>query len=231
MDELALNQISPFLIKISEHHIEGDFTAFAKDARILIVDIPPQLRSGSGENFVSKIETLIKSIALTSIRKVLFVSSTSVYADDHHHSTATEEAEPRPDTESGRQLLESENLLQNQSGFQSTILRFGGLIGPDRHPIKFLAGKVGVANADAPINLIHQSDCIDIIKTILKLNRWNQIYNAVAPSHPTRSDYYTRKAAELNLAAPVFSTDKSIGKIVSSEKIMQLGYEFIKSEL
>ena len=108
------------------------------------------------------------------------------------------------------------------------ILRFGGLIGEDRHPVKFLAGKENLENPDAPINLIHQKDCIGIIFEIINQESWNEVFNAVAPFHLTRSVYYTQKAKEQNLILPKFNTEKSnIKKIISSKKIESvLNYSF-----
>jgi nucleoside-diphosphate-sugar epimerase len=237
--------IEAFLISLSANEIQGDIVGFLENSEILIIDIPPKLRGSEKDpspeasgalrmEFVSKIETLIPFIENSSVKKVLFVSSTSVYADDP--STAlrvTEETIPQPDTESGKQLVQAELLLQNNANFETTILRFGGLIGEDRHPIRFLAGRKGVENPKGPINFIHQTDCIGIIQKIIEKDSWNETFNAVTPFHPTREDYYTQKAIELNLALPEFNHGKvSVGKVILSEKIERvLGYQFIKTSL
>jgi nucleoside-diphosphate-sugar epimerase len=150
----------------------------------------------------------------------------------------TEETKLNPDTESGKQLVQVEQLLQTNTNFKTIILRFGGLIGEDRHPIKFLAGRKNIENPNAPINLIHQDDCIGIILTILrqalndKLER-NETFNAAAPFHPSRKDYYTQKALDLGLDLPEFNDDNSsFGKTISSSKIENfLEYTFIKPNL
>jgi nucleoside-diphosphate-sugar epimerase len=189
------------------------------------------LRGNYTENFVGKIQNIIPFIENSSVKKVLFVSSTSVYSDEN--TRVAEDTIPKPDTESGKQLLEAEELLQSNEKFQSTVIRFGGLIGADRHPIKFLSGKTNIENPDAPINLIHQEDCIGIIEKIIQKAQnenynWNETYNAVAPFHPTRKEYYTQKAMEFNLPLPHFNESKpSIGKLISSEKVEHiLGYSF-----
>ncbi len=213
----------------------SEIDAFLENSEILIINIPPKLRSDYKENFVEKIQTLLPFIKKSSVKKVIFVSSTSVYSDDA--STAlgkTETTITNPETESGKQLVEVENsLLENQS-FETIILRFGGLIGEDRNPIKFLSGRKNVENPDAPINLIHMKDCIGIFEEILKKTEkdnliWNQIYNAVYPFHPSRKEYYTQKANEQNLLLPEFDTSKtSIGKIILSSKIENvLGYKYL----
>lgn len=210
--------IQAFRIEISESEIKGTTDSFLEDSEILIVDIPPKLRRETSENFVKKIQNLIPFIEKSTVKKVIFISSTSVYADDN--SIITDTSKPNSDNKSGRQLAEAEHLLQSNQNFKTTVLRFGGLIGDDRHPINFLAGRKGLENPDAPINLIQQSDCIRIIESIIKLDYWNETFNAVAPFHPTRKGYYTQKAIEFNLALPEFNEDQpSFGKTVISNRL------------
>lgn len=223
---LRENHIEPFLISLSEEESSGDLNGFLDDSVILIIDIPPKLRGENKENFVVKMKILMPFVEQSSIEKVLFISSTSVYADDN--SMVTETTVPQPETEGGKQLLEAEQLFRNSIHFKTTILRFGGLIGPDRHPIKFIAGRENLENPEGAVNLIHQNDCIGIIKSIIEQNCWSETFNAVFPKHPTREKYYAQKATELDLPLPKFAHDKpSMGKVISSYKIENtLGYQF-----
>jgi nucleoside-diphosphate-sugar epimerase len=239
--------IQAFQISLLEKEIVGDTSSFLENADILIIDIPPKLRGNSPENFVSKIQNLIPFIEKSSIENVLFVSSTSVYADlpldcaRGDKNIITEATIPNPDTESGKQLLEAEILLQNNRNFKTTVVRLGGLIGSNRHPIHFLAGRENLENPEAPINLIHQEDCIGIIKAIIEKGLrqaqsdmdLSETYNAVAPFHPSRKDYYTQKAIELQFQIPVFTTSQpSLGKTISVEKVeCVLQYTFQKPTL
>jgi nucleoside-diphosphate-sugar epimerase len=226
---LELEKIQPFLIDLSERKIEGDIASFLSNSEILIITIPPKLRGEHKENFVQKIQNLISFIEEEKVKKVLFVSSTSVYGEQNE--LVTEETIPNPDAESGKQLLEVEKILQANTNFKTTILRFGGLIGKDRHPITFLAGN---DNPYAPINLIHQDNCITIIEKIIDTNCFSEIFNAVAPFHPSRKEYYTQKAIELNLVIPKFNTENRNDdkKIISSEKIQKhLNYKFLENNL
>ena len=222
--------IKPFLITVSSEGIQGNLNDFLNDSEILIIDIPPKLKSDTNENFVAKIQNLVLEIEKYSIKKVLFISSTSVYSDTENIPVITEEDIPNPDTESGRQLFESENLLLNNPKFSTTILRFGGLIGEDRHPVKFLSGRENIENPNGPINLIHQKDCIGVILKIIEKDSWNQVFNAVAPIHPTRKEYYNKKASSLGLPLAGFNEEKaSVGKIIDSSNIIQIMPEFIES--
>jgi len=234
--------ISPFQIQLEENKIIGKMVEFLKETDVLIIDIPPGLRRETSTSlemtFVNKIKNLIPHIEKSGIQKVVFVSSTSVYGDSKNFSTpleVTEETTPNPDTESGKQLVIAETLLQSNPSFKTTVIRFGGLLGEDRHPVKFLAGRTNVENPDAPVNMIEREDCIGIIERALDFVRddnweWNQTFNAVAPQHPTRKAYYHKKAENLNLPLPTFAEDsESKGKIISSKKVETiLGYSFQK---
>ena len=231
--------IFPFQIQLEENQIIGTIEDFLNETDVLVIDIPPGLRreiySSNEMTFVNKIKTLIPFIEKSEVQKVVFVSSTSVYGDGFQIVEITEETQPNPDTESGKQLVIAETILQSNSYFKTTVIRFGGLLGDDRHPVKFLAGRTNVENPDAPVNMIQREDCIGIIEEILKQVQhdnweWNQTFNAVAPQHPTRKAYYHKKAEIFNLPLPTFAEDsKSKGKIISSKKVETiLGYSFQK---
>jgi nucleoside-diphosphate-sugar epimerase len=222
--------IEPFIVQLEEEKISESTTDFLLDSQVLIINIPPKLRGNSTENFVTKITRLIPFIENSTIEKVLFVSSTSVYGENN---LQVSKATPlNPDSEGGRQLATVESLLQKNSSFKTTILRFGGLIGEDRNPVRFLSGRENIENPEAPINLIHQEDCIGIIEKIIELDSWNETYNAVTPFHPTRKEYYTQKAIDLNLALPKFVASNSVvGKTILSDTLNSLQYSFIKPTL
>jgi nucleoside-diphosphate-sugar epimerase len=226
---LKANNIAPFLISLHEKEVKGDLPLFLHNSSILIIDVPPKLRGNATESFVDKIQNTIPFIEKSSIEKVLFVSSTSVYGDDNEEVIETTLA--NPDSESGKQLVQVESLLQKNKNFKTTIVRFAGLIGADRHPVKFLAGRENIENPDAPVNLIHQDDCIGIIKKIIDTDAWDAIFNAAYPLHPTRKEYYTQKAIEKELPLPHFmNTAENHYKIISSAKILkELNYTFVRA--
>jgi nucleoside-diphosphate-sugar epimerase len=229
-------EIIPFQIQLNEQEIIGNISDFLHETDVLIIAIPPGLRKeilSSEMTFMNKMKTLIPYIEKSGIQKVLFVSSTSVYGDRFPIVEYTESTQTHPDTESGRQLVLSEKLLQSNIHFKTTVIRFGGLLGEDRHPIKFLAGRTQIENPDGPVNLIQKEDCIGIIIKALDFackDKWGETFNAVAPQHPTRKTYYQKKAQQFNLPLPNFVEDtKSKGKIISSKKVETiLDYSFQK---
>ncbi|ASV29860.1 SDR family oxidoreductase [Maribacter cobaltidurans] len=228
INTLSKSSITPSLIQISETEIEGDIADFLKSTDILVVNIPPRLRGkGTKENYVSKIALLIKEIEISTVSKVLFVSSTSVYGNDQ--GEVNEETQPMPTSESGKQLLKTEKLIRDNIHFESTIIRFAGLIGPDRHPVTMLSGRTNLSGGDAPTNLIHLDDCIGIITTIIEKNGWGELINGVNPEHPTKREYYAQMALKKNLQAPEYQENKGNNhkKITISNTFLTKNYRFL----
>jgi len=111
--------INPFLIALGEK-VEGKIDDFLQDSEVLIIAIPPKLRKDLNESFVAKIKGVVPFIEKSTIKKIIFISSTSVYADDN--SIVTEQTQPFPETESGKQLLASEKLLHGNKHFHTTTI-------------------------------------------------------------------------------------------------------------
>ncbi len=221
--------IAPFLVTISEDNIDGHIEDCLKDSEVLIINIPPGLRKDPNADFAKKMTLLCKHIEDSDIEKVLYVSSTSVYEDTLELPLITEESPTDAPSATAKQLIAAEHIFKTNPHFQTTILRFGGLMGDDRHPAKFLSGRTNVKDPEAPVNLIHQQDCIGIIKAILEHEQWQTEFNAAAPQHPTKEGYYNAICDAKNIPRPHF--DHSIpskGKHIDSEKIQQtLTYQFV----
>ncbi|WP_256014276.1 NAD-dependent epimerase/dehydratase family protein [Desertivirga xinjiangensis] len=191
---------------------------------VLIVAIPPKRRSGEAHEYFDKILGIKNTIIAHGPKQVIFISSTSVYSDNN--TSVDEDTVPVPDTESGKVILEAERLLQDQSDFKVTILRFGGLIGPGRDPGRFFAGKKEVPNGLAPVNLIHLNDCLKITYAILQKEAFAYTFNAVSSAHPSRADFYTQAAKLGGYEVPEFIRELNNWKIVKSKYLRSvLDYE------
>ncbi|MGB8374406.1 MAG: SDR family NAD(P)-dependent oxidoreductase [Salegentibacter sp.] len=230
MQKLREQQVTPYLMKVYAEGIQGDITSFLSEMEVLVINIPPGLRSNPEANFVGKIGRLIPYLEKSSVERVIFVSSTSVYADAEDFPVYTEEDSANGSSETAKQLIASEKTLAENKDFKTDILRFGGLIGPGRHPVNYLTHKSGIRNPKAPVNLIHLDDCIAIIEKIAEKEGPGEIFNAAYPKHPSKEEYYTHMAKERNLAVPEFDQNQpSLGKIISAEKVQKvLDFEFQK---
>ncbi len=200
-------------------------------ADILIVNIPPGRKNPNVEQeHPQQMRYLINHISKSTIQKVIFISSTSVYHPQN--TTITEHAPTEPIRGSGKALVQVEKLFQANKSFQTTILRMSGLYGGERHPGRFLAGKQNLPNGDAPVNLVHRDDCVGIIEQVMVQKKWGEIYNVCADKHPTKREMYTNAAKKLGLAAPHFTENGSLSyNLISNEKVKrELAYSFRYSD-
>ncbi|QEC78499.1 SDR family oxidoreductase [Mucilaginibacter ginsenosidivorax] len=220
---LANEGIAPYLVNFSAD--EETYNADFFDCDVLFIAIPPKARSGAGAEFIPKIQRILSAIRLHHVKKVIFISSTTVYAD--LNCEVDEHTPPLPDTESGKILLEAENLFKNAPAFQTTIIRFAGLIGPGRNPGRFFAGKKNIPNGNAPVNLIHLDDCIGISKAIIIQDAFGCVFNGCLPQHPLKSAFYAQAAVDAGLEKPEFIDELKEWKIVKSVNVEEiLGYQF-----
>jgi len=222
---LKSEKIIPFQITLNPD-IKGDDLNSFFECDYLIINIPPPRNTNPEEFHLKQIQSVINELKKARCRKVVFISSTSVYGNTN--SEVNEEDPAHPETGSGKALVKVEEYLKADKDFKVTIIRFGGLIGEGRNPAYFFAGRKNIPGGNTPVNLIHQTDCIGIIKTIIENEIWNETVNGVSPIHPTKKEFYTKAAANLNLELPEFDDDIVPYKIVSSTKVKTLlKYEFI----
>lgn len=222
---LKEKKIIPFQLLLTDTAIDCENKNDFFNSDLLILAIPPGRRTDVVSYHKNQMQQLINELNESKIGYVLFISSSAVYPDLNKEVDETETALPLKD--SGKALLEAERLLQSQKKFITSIIRFGGLIGPKRHPGRFLAGKKNVLNGDAPVNMIHRDDCIELICGIIQQQAWGEIFNACADEHPSRKIFYTKAAEQLLLEPPSFSGDELQYKLLNSTKIKKrLGYSF-----
>ncbi len=220
--EISKQGISTFPIIIAESGVDGPVQEFLEDTDVLIIMIPPGLRRNTGANYALKMAHFLHEIEKSTVNKVILISSTSVYDDSQ--GNVTEQDIPKPQNNSGKQLFDVEQIFFNCPAFQTTVVRFGGLFGGSRNPVKFLAGRTGLSNGSAPVNMIHREDCVGILMKIIQRDSFGHIFNAVAPQHPSKESYYTEQAKLLGLEPPKYEEAndeifKQVDSVLVSEKL------------
>ena len=203
-----------YLVDITEFE---EFDAFL-DSAILIVAITSKDIDGFAR--------LITQIEASTIQKVIFISATSVYDKANKIMTEEDEVLKTP-------LIEIENLFIENNFFETTIIRFAGLFGGDRHPANWFKGGRKIPQPKGFVNMIHREDCIEIIQAVIAQNCWNTVFNACADHHPTRREFYTIAKLSKGLEMPEFELEEKYEwKIISSKKVQRvLGYKFIHNNL
>ncbi len=227
LDLISSKNIKPFLIELDPLIGGEDINEFF-NSEILIINIPPGGNSDKILFHKEQVESILDEVKKSSIKKIIFISSTSVYGNENRE--VTEKDELYPETESGKALKNVEKLLFADNSFDKTIIRFGGLIDNDRNPVKYFSGRKNIPGGNIPVNLIHRKDCINIIFKIITQNIWNEIFNACADIHQTKKEFYTEAAVKNNLPEPEFVDEDGDFKIVNSDKLKKvLGYNFVYS--
>lgn len=214
-------QLTPELICDSE-----DLDALL-NVDALVITLPAR-RTGDGDDFyLQAVQEIVDSALAHQIPRIIFTSSTSVYGDGE--GMVRESTQLAPVTASGRVLKELELWLHDLPGTSVDILRLAGLVGPERHPGRFMAGKTDVANGHHGVNLVHLEDVVSAITLLLQAPKGGHTYNLCAPVHPTREAFYSQMARQLNLDPPVFreQSQPGHGKLVDGSRICnELGFEY-----
>ena len=211
---LKSHEIEPFLVDISSFEDFEDFL----NTDILIIAITSKDVDG--------FENLISQIQNSPVQKVIFISSTSVYARINKVMTEEDVVLETP-------LTEIENLFRENTFFETTIIRFAGLFGRERHPANWFKNGRKIPQPKGFVNMIHQEDCIKIIHEIINQDCWDETFNACSNHHPTRREFYAIAKSSKGFEVPEFEENEVYQwKIISSKKVQQvLGYTFIHDDL
>ncbi len=227
LDILRHAEINPYLINLSDPDLNEEVLDDFLQTNVLVLNIPPKLRADGGESYLHQMHVLKKALLQSPVSRVLFVSSTSVYPDlnrivTEEDTSFTDELDP------DNTLLHVERMFQDSEYWVCTVVRFGGLVGNSRQPGRFMAGKHDLPNGDAPVNMIHLEDCLNILERIIAQKKWGQVYNACADEHPSRRDFYVAATKAIGLQAPTFQDmEETSFKLINSQKLKDdLSYVF-----
>lgn len=210
--------IHPHEIRLQPDPV-GDLEGFF-DADLLIVTVPP---SGS-DAYLAALAAAIGAARARGVGRFVYTSSTSVYAS--RGQVVDESDVVPPSSPRGRLMREAEALFLVPP-IEAVILRLGGLFGEDREPARFLAGKRGIAGADAPVNLVHRDDVVAVAVEMVRRDIRTGIFNVVSDEHPPKSQFYAARARALGLEPPTFSDIAAPSKVVSNRKIKEtIGHIF-----
>ncbi len=123
--------------------------------------------------YLEGVQNLLRACAGTSVRRVVYTSSTSVYGQDDG-SWVEESSATEPARENGRILLAAERALLDGAaplGITATILRLSGIYGPGRDPAERAVRSAGQTrdDGDVYVNLIHRDDVVAALVRLLDL--------------------------------------------------------------
>lgn len=239
--------IEHFVTKLAEDRdlLTNKLVPFFQNTNIEIVIgcFPPGFRKGLTSEYAVWWQQLAYCAKQAGVKKLIMISSTSVYPDKpehylesytsaHNWVSDTELFEQSDFSEKAKVLLRAEQAVID-SQINYSIIRCAGLFGPNRNPARFVT-KMKQISSKAPANMLHLDDAIGVIQFSLQ-NLNNEVVNACSPIKVSKEEFYRHAFS----AMPTFGSDKQTlseiafpvitttqGKEVSSEKLVNLGYQF-----
>lgn len=117
-------------------------------------------------------------------KHLIYTSSTSVY-EVNDGSWVTESSAVKTEDPYSVALLTGEKLVRN-APFPSTVVRFSGIYGPNRHPVlnKLMEGNANFCHSTKYSNRIYITDCARALEHIMRIEDSEGLY-IVSDSEPT----------------------------------------------
>ncbi|GAB3894536.1 SDR family oxidoreductase [Larkinella knui] len=218
--------IKPYELRFSPEP-EGDDLADFLDTDVLIIDIPPKAGKLGDRFHPQQIQAVVDAVRKNRvpIPYTIYISSTSIYPDLNRE--VVEEDVVTPDQSAAPAFIEAEQTSLALGN--ATVLRFGGLLGYNRIPGQYVAGKKELTTGSVPVNYIHRDDGIGVIRAFVANPQPGQTFNVVAPEHPTREAVYRKNCDDFGYETPTFAEppEPAAFKIISPAKLIKtIGYSF-----
>ena len=185
--------------------------------------------------YVQATRNLLEVYQAKPVKKIIFISSTSVYSTQDGSwvdegtvpgvmTYESEEAE-----KNARALLEGERTVLS-SGIPAVVFRLAGIYGPGRNRVRALKeGKMKPSFSEMHTNRIHREDIVSGIILLMEKGRAGEIYVGADDEPSTQKEFYSWMYEKLNLTKPD-SPAAAQGRPVhvsnrrcSNEKLKKLG--------
>lgn len=181
----------------------------------LFINYPPS----KFNDYLHFIKRLSQHPAFSTIEKVFFVSSSSVYSKNpgiyNENSEISSSSNPL--------YYEAEKSLH---GKVHIIFRCSGLMGAGRIAGKYYSNK-SVTDGKSRVNHVHRIDAIRAIIFAMD-HSLEGIFNLCAPLHPTKEELYRYQCEQCQLVAPFFiDSAESKQRIIEGSKLEDLGFEYL----
>ncbi|MFT6984182.1 MAG: nucleoside-diphosphate-sugar epimerase [Crocinitomicaceae bacterium] len=200
-------------------------TEITDNTDLLILPLPP-IKREDPNYYATVLGNCVLQFPKTT--NVIFTSSIGVYPSKEVVFTEAYSFEDDGNSVVRNAEIELQKHLENRL----TILRLGGLIGPNRHPIKSMQGKSISNDGKATVNLIHSEDISRAINSILVKNDFGKCYNLVFPLEISKNIYYPSMVEKYNLNKIIFGAEKSVNRRVDGQLICKNGnFNYLKNPI
>lgn len=221
--------ITTEVVSITSGEISNQLSLL-EDFDVLIIAITPGFKRGASD-YAQNVKQLVNLAEQRNIKQIILLSSSGVYTG--LHGSVDEESALAEHIDKVKQLNAAEQAILNSSA-NAQVLRLAGLVGPNRLPGKFLAGKKDLTEPYGKVHLIHLVDVLGILEAFIAAPEHTGIYNCVSPTDITRQHFYQKAAIAMELEPPSFVDEAkpSNVKVINGEKLQgTIAYQFIEPDI
>lgn len=227
-----IEKLNPFLLPLTldlaDPILKTETLEHFKKIDTVIGCFPPYSKNDKKSNYTLYWQRLIELCRSYQIRKIIMISSTSVYPENASTMTETKASYPislnNPDfSNAAKNILQAEKQVI-ESSIDYTIIRLSGLFGPKRTPDGFLKYLTSVSDV-APANMIHLVDAIGLITFLVK-NNHTGVVNGTTPYTVPKAEFYRLVLTSLNKPIDLPKSNSKEGKYIDPSLAIRLGYSF-----
>jgi nucleoside-diphosphate-sugar epimerase len=174
----------------------------------ILCQAPSRKNDDYQTTYFDSTRALLTALPEGSLRKLLLVSSTSVYAASDGgwvDETTDPMAGNHADIESreNAKIILAQELLVLGSGHPSIVFRLAGIYGPGRNRVRpILEGRIKPALSDVYMNRIHLHDLVRGIRLLLDKGKPGDLYLGADDAPCTQREFYSWLCEKLQLPAP-----------------------------
>ncbi len=188
---------------------------------------------GYRQAYVTGLNNLLAAVSGQAVKRVVFISSTSVYHQDDD-SWVTEDSPTAPLRHSAQRILEGEQLALS-GPFPATVVRFSGIYGPSRR--RFLTavqrGEMNPATPGPYSNRIHEVDAAGVVAHLLRLALSGEPlarHYIASDCEPARLDEVVAWVRAQVPCAPALADARTAGRSGSkrcdNQRLLTTGFQF-----
>lgn len=213
-----------------EHAEVGRLHDRLADRDAVFLTIAPKARGADYRDvYLAGAGNLLAALAGTSVRRVVYTSSTRVYGQKDG-SWVDESGPTDPGDQNGRALLETERTLLDgvaelggRCAITATVVRLAGIYGSGRDAVSRIRAAAGTqrGDGDAYVNMIHVEDVVAALIGLLD-SEYGGVLNLADDRPEPRRTYYDRVLAREGLPPIQWTsprTSAGFGKRIRNDAI------------
>ncbi|MGF1696147.1 NAD(P)H-binding protein [Vibrio lamellibrachiae] len=244
----ALNQfgIHGFCCDLTKpHNLAHDLVKQQTD--VVIGCFPPGFRRGLTQEYQVMWKQITEAATRAKVKKIIMISSSAVYPTVSQQQESSDSgtsnlimdeskaswalASQRDEGNNYLSFSDNAKVMLNaeqhviDSGTEFVIIRLSGLIGPNRHPARFVS-KLKQVSSSAPANMLHLDDAVGSI-TFATQNLKNQVINVTTPDTLSKDKFYQLALHCASLPSSQLPQVIDIpDKKIDTSKLLSLGYQY-----